>query len=68
MGFRQILLEMSTKIGTSTLAVAVFEANSVMVAVKKEMKKLTAIPGHAERKCSLEESHSDRPLKKVPYG
>ena len=62
MGFRQILLEMSTRMGTRTLAVAVFEANSVMVAVKKEMKKLTAISGHAERKCSLEESHSDRPF------
>ena len=61
MGLRQILLEISTRMGTRTLAVAVLDANSVMVAVKKDMKKLTAISGHAERKCSLEESHSERP-------
>ena len=61
MGFQQILSEISTRMGTRTLAVAVLEANSVMVATKKDMKKLTPRLGHPEIKCNLVESHSDRP-------
>ena len=61
MGFQQILSEISTRMGTRTLAVAVLEANSVMVATKKHMKKLTPRLSHPDIKWSLDESHSDRP-------
>jgi hypothetical protein len=60
---RHILFEMSTRMGTITLAVAVFEANSVKRAVKPVMKKLVAIVGQVDKKCSLEASHTERPKK-----
>ena len=51
-GFWHIFLDISTNIGTSTLAVAVLEANSVRMAVRRQMTILVARGGHEDKNAS----------------
>ncbi len=49
MGLRQSFLEASMRMGTRMLAVAVFDANSVAVAVQMQMRKVEAVADRPSR-------------------